>query len=323
MRIISPNPKSNTVEDVDAMAATMADGLKSEYVQLERGPFAARWDVCRLSTMVVQFGREQIAVARRMRTPDDRWAFLVPLAVPGSARWNGCVISGGEVVVCAPRSEGYAFDPGGMHFAVISVSPVTAAGLANASIPIARAADSCVLRPDPSDVSALQQELLALEAVMTAPGPLEGLHAPSRAHRLANRLLKCLGGRSPQSVPGGRGRSLIVQRAEEFFRRHVGEPVSIAQLSAIAEVSERSLRNAFYRVYSTSPKRYLRLWQLHQVRRALRAADGPEATVTDVATFHGFYELGRFAGEYKALFGEVPSQTLQKSRIRNAARGAA
>jgi transcriptional regulator GlxA family with amidase domain len=53
------------------------------------------------------------------------------------------------------------------------------------------------------------------------------------------------------------------------------------------------------------------------VRRALRAVTGEAGTVTDVATLHGFYELGRFAGEYKALFGEAPSQTLHKARIRN------
>ena len=104
---------------------------------------------------------------------------------------------------------------------------------------------------------------------------------------------------------------------EEFCRHHVGEPVSIAQLSSVAGVSERSLRNAFYDVYTTSPKRYLKLWQLHQVRRALRSVTGDEGTVTDVATLHGFYELGRFAGEYKALFGEAPSQTLHKARTRN------
>jgi AraC family ethanolamine operon transcriptional activator len=84
-------------------------------------------------------------------------------------------------------------------------------------------------------------------------------------------------------------------------------------------VSERSLRNAFYDVYTTSPKRYLKLWQLHQVRRELRAA---HASVTDVATLHGFFELGRFAGEYKALFGEVPSATLHKARARNGAQTA-
>src|SRR6185295_1313493 len=110
------------------------------------------------------------------------------------------------------------------------------------------------------------------------------------------------------------GRSRIVRRAEEFFRTHVGERVSMAQLSSNAMVSERSLREAFYDMYAISPKRYFRLWQLHQVRRALRSLDRRDATVTDLATLHGFYELGRFAGEYKAFFGEAPSQTLHRAR---------
>ena len=42
--------------------------------------------------------------------------------------------------------------------------------------------------------------------------------------------------------------------------------------------------------------------------------------MTDVATLHGFYELGRFAGEYKALFGEAPSQTLHRARGQYASR---
>jgi AraC-like DNA-binding protein len=120
----------------------------------------------------------------------------------------------------------------------------------------------------------------------------------------------------PQQLhPPTRARStLIVRRAEAFFREHIGETISIAQLSSVAGVSERGLRNAFYNVYAVSPKRYLRRWQLHQVRRALRAPTRLGVSVTDVAMLHGFYELGRFAGEYKALFGERPSQTLRRAR---------
>jgi AraC-like DNA-binding protein len=109
-------------------------------------------------------------------------------------------------------------------------------------------------------------------------------------------------------------RASIVRRAETFFREHLGEAVSISQLSTVVGVSERSLRNAFYQVCTTSPKKYLRLCQLHQVRRTLRSAPDDHAAVTVAATRHGFYELGRFAGQYRMVFGEPPSVTLHRAR---------
>jgi len=67
----------------------------------------------------------------------------------------------------------------------------------------------------------------------------------------------------------------------------------------------------------------MKLWQLHQVRRALRAGEAGATTVTEAATCQGFYELGRFAGAYKSLFGEAPSETLSKARRRHSLQGAA
>jgi AraC family ethanolamine operon transcriptional activator len=319
---------SRDLEDVDAMAAAIADGMDSEYVQLEARPFKGRWTVVRLSSMVVQFARAEVAIVRRLRVPPDRLAFIVPLNVPGQARWNGHTIRGSEVIVCPAGGDDYAFDPAGMQFAILSIPSAISSDFIDAEhLAPADGCASSVLRPTVADSMALRRRLADLNTAAEANVNLaDGGVVDEAAQGVSERLIKCL----RRNLPHGRGvsagaRTLVVRRAEQFFRCHVGEPVSIAQLSSIAGVSERSLRNAFYHVCTTSPKRYLKLWQLHEVRRALRGCERPPSSVTDVATLHGFFELGRFAGEYKALFGEAPSQTLQRYRttVVDPARGVA
>jgi AraC-like DNA-binding protein len=294
------------IEDVDAMAAAATDGLSAEYVQLESRPFSGHWLALCAPAMVVQVGREDISVARRLRVPMDRWAVVFPIMVADSARWNASAIRSDETLICGPGEECFAFDPGGTRFAVFSFNADSATAR-RLSVLSRDCAPSGIAVLQSDQAYALRRDLLALtQAVRPQAVGLAGLIQTSLAHAVPRS-------RQTESFVG---RSQIVQRVENFFRHHMGEPLSIAQLSSVAGVSERSLRNAFYDVYTTSPKRYLKLWQLHQVRRALRAVTSEEGTVTDVATLHGFYELGRFAGEYKALFGEAPSQTLHKARTR-------
>ena len=61
-----------------------------------------------------------------------------------------------------------------------------------------------------------------------------------------------------------------------------------------------------------SPTRYLWLRRMHLARRALRRADPVVATVTNIATNYGFWELGRFSVAYRSLFGESPSAALRR-----------
>jgi AraC-like DNA-binding protein len=53
------------------------------------------------------------------------------------------------------------------------------------------------------------------------------------------------------------------------------------------------------------------LHRMQAVRRALQKADPDITRVTDIATEHGFWELGRFAVKYRHAFGETPSATLR------------
>jgi Helix-turn-helix domain len=62
-----------------------------------------------------------------------------------------------------------------------------------------------------------------------------------------------------------------------------------------------------------APHRYLRVRQLNLARRTLALVDPATETVTEIATQHGFWELGRFAVTYRVLFGERPSTTLRRA----------
>ena len=60
------------------------------------------------------------------------------------------------------------------------------------------------------------------------------------------------------------------------------------------------------------PIRYLWLRRMYLARRALIQAVLGTVSVTAVATEYGFWELGRFSIEYRALFGETPLVTLRR-----------
>jgi AraC family transcriptional regulator, ethanolamine operon transcriptional activator len=106
-------------------------------------------------------------------------------------------------------------------------------------------------------------------------------------------------------------RQEAVEHAEAYLRAHLDRPVSLSSLCRVVGLSERGLRNAFYRVRGMAPKRCMLVERLEAVRRALSDARTRPTTVAGVATDYGFYELGRFAASYREAFGEAPSETLR------------
>jgi AraC-like DNA-binding protein len=86
----------------------------------------------------------------------------------------------------------------------------------------------------------------------------------------------------------------------------------IPEISKLIGVSSRTLRSASQEILGVSPLQYLLLRRMHMVRLALRNANPADARVTEIATEYGFWESGRFAVQYRGLFGEMPSDTLRR-----------
>jgi len=102
--------------------------------------------------------------------------------------------------------------------------------------------------------------------------------------------------------------------AERYIGDHIAEPITVADLVAATGVSARALHDGFAKFRGLSPMRYVRRRRLDGVRRDLMAA-APGETVTAIASRWGVSQLGRFAVEYKAFFGESPSETLRRARL--------
>jgi AraC-like DNA-binding protein len=88
---------------------------------------------------------------------------------------------------------------------------------------------------------------------------------------------------------------------------------SVADMCARVGTSERTLQQAFRSHLSMSPSTYLRLARMNRVRASLLAPAGQDPSVTEIAMHWGFFHLGRFAADYRAMFGERPSQTLARA----------
>lgn len=111
-------------------------------------------------------------------------------------------------------------------------------------------------------------------------------------------------------------RNRIVTRVEEYLTEtRLKQPITITELCKAVHVSRRTLQYTFEQCYGISPKQYIQVLRLNQVRRSL-SANQEQQTIADIALKHGFFHLGQFSQSYKRLFGETPMQTRMQTKLR-------
>jgi len=289
---------------------------RRRYQQLTPGPIHAQ--LIELRTPSVQVFREHVDVGVRVKAAPPR--HLVPLGVAlgleGTARLCGADIrphtfmqaSGGEWDFHGKRGFDYVccvFDRDRFEQAVFDLTgwPVRPEWLES------RVRPSC-----PDAVGALERRLVHLLASSPALPPTmpDGVSREIEAElvQLATTALLC--GEEAPIIETAVRRRRALRRALELLDQG-GEPLpTIPELCRWAGVGQRTLEYAFRDQLGVTPVRYVKLMRLNRARRLLRCASSSHETVTSIAFACGFIELGRFAGDYRRLFGESPSQTLQR-----------
>ena len=105
----------------------------------------------------------------------------------------------------------------------------------------------------------------------------------------------------------------IIKRAQEFIASQEQDPLNVQELAIAANTSTRTLERVFKREFGITPKKYLLGHRLSGAYRQLWHSSPGDTRIADVANAWGFWHMGQFAKDYLGFFGELPSETLNKS----------
>jgi AraC family ethanolamine operon transcriptional activator len=307
----APRAASRDFRDFDELSESFVE-FDSEYMQVGTGPVRAQVSRLMLDRVVLSRGDEE-APQYVNNSTNGGVASLLLLAAPSPATyWLGRRADERTLLSYAPGAEHVGRSSGAMTWMTIHYRPATLERQQLAlGLPVSPIVTGS-LDPRPEQVTALRRAAARAFEVASDPNALES--APVR-RALEESILNAAAHattRAPvraDAAPSSRERA--VRRALDVLAARAREPLYLADLCEAASVSERTLRNAFYEFYGLSPIRFLHVRRMGLVRRALREADPARDHVSPIAARHGFTNLGRFAVEFRRLFGVSPSQVLR------------
>jgi AraC-like DNA-binding protein len=298
--------------------AYQAVHAEAEILVTAQGEFCAELAEVNLPRLRIRSGCENLPRISHIRVPAER----ALLYFPSGARQppihvGGKDLSAGEILVCAASTTHHDWTAGPCRWGSISLTTndLAAAGSALLGRDLDLASVTRVVRPDSVLASRLMNlhesaERLArlMPDIFACPELARGLE-----QALVYAMIKCLtGGTSVEMGRSIQHHSRVIARFEAVLAANRGQPLYLAEICAATGVSERTLRVCCNDYLGMGPIQYLHLRRMHLAHRAFMLADARSTTVTEIATSFGFWELGRFSVEYRALFGESPSVALHR-----------
>ena len=308
---LAPGKCTREAWDVNEQAGNLTD-WSQEYEQYGEGRFYGRIDELHLPHMQVFKEYTSHALGQQCHVwPDSLWLGIPAARVP--CRINGYSLQTQDIM-CQPGDHDFELTTPD-DFAIYSL----------------------VIRRDWLVNVAGESALALLEA---DPQQVMRLEVSSKTRQAATFLMECLLKRQsagfevqvhqdilslaintilhektplPERYPSYHHRRQVVAKIRDYANGSASAPISIDTLCDIAHVSQRTLHNSFVSILGISPMHFIRLNRLNHVRRRLCDPDST-STVSQIANDWGFYHLGKFAQDYRHLFGERPSVTLSRYR---------
>jgi AraC-like DNA-binding protein len=287
------------------------------------GDFNARLTWLNLSCLHAFRGVENLPRIAFIKLSPEELSVSFPISERSSLTYAGIGLRIGDVVFHSRAERMHQRIDGKSQWGCISLPAQQLAFYGKAltgqeitSPPVGR-----LLRPTPTAVT----QLLTLfsRACRLAETKCELIANPEIARALEQELLHALINCLTADVAAGNLKTRpshadIMVRFEQALAAHSDPHLNLPTLCSTIGVPERTLRVCCTEFLGVSPMRYHLLRRLNMARSALRNADPTTASIAQIARNHQFLEPGRFAVVYRTVFGEMPSSTLRRSRIKAA-----
>lgn len=310
--VLNPDPPIswNVIEETDAYTSSV-QGVTVDAVRMGRGVGPNR--------VLGVPGRRLAVTSSSVGFPmsthshiSDGWAVATFCRRnPAGSRWCGKRLRRGGVMVYGPEAEHVATNQPGLEFTFVTTELDRLEEMADTlGVPLANPSRGAAVEIPPSPGSRRLAD--ALDSFTRAAIGGSDLGRPG--DDVLCSFIDVLGSMHSGNELGherGMDSREIVHVCIEFAAELERIP-SIAELCDVAHVSERRLRAAFHEEFDHPPSAYFRAWALDVAHRRLRSAGSTECSVTSIAADLGFDHLGRFAGHYRHLYGELPSATLRE-----------
>ena len=313
-----PSSAVRTFTDSDDYASAIR-ATRAEITVTARGHFAAKLTRIDLHRLWMQRFSDNLPRIGHSASPTGR-AIISFRTQPGpSLIWGGVELQPSNIIRHNEGGDAFQHTSGSACWGAMSlpVEAMASAGAAIAGCDLTSPRDMLVVTP-PRAAMAKLQRLHAAAGRLAEDAP-EIIAHPEAARGLEQALIEamvgCLGGAQVREDRSAlRRHAMILRRFRRAVEENPDQPLYIPELCGSIGVSDRTLRICCQEQLGMSPKRYLLFRRMYLARRMLREAAPTATTVTEIATQYGFWQFGRFAGEYKSLFGELPSATLGRPR---------
>jgi AraC-like DNA-binding protein len=310
----------------DAADPVLAEAriINPTYRRLSARPF--RCSLVGVGRLGVHFELETFEgdVHGEVRIPPDLLMVVLPLEDRGTKFFGAPVVE--HPMLVGPGTTSIGATPGGVSFMAVDFEGaeydrlVAAAGVDVRNCRWLGPGHHSIDGPIGDELLVMLRDLA--EAMRADPERLAEPRVFDQLHWDFTHLVQqAIGDDDPRARYTKSARHALAESARTWIERRSrsdGSPVALGDICAELGTSERTLQAVFAEQYNVGFREMERTFRLHAAREALLAggAGSDSEQVTEVATRFGFWHLGRFSAYYRAMFGEAPSSTLRRSRMR-------